>query len=115
MVNRNKGFFYVLYDIKKTNHKDSYKNEDTKYSTPTPQEQPQREKVRYFHLILEGGLRASEILVLVVVEGVDVALGFDMTRWLAIELAYAGEWRDSTFATFDYDDNRVSLSAKAAF
>lgn len=45
----------------------------------------------------------------------DASLGFDMTRWLAIELAYAGEWRDSTFATFDYDDNRVSLSVKAAF
>lgn len=44
-----------------------------------------------------------------------VALGFDVTRWLALELAYEGEWRDSSFDTFDYDQNRVSLSAKSAF
>ena len=45
----------------------------------------------------------------------DVSLGFDVTRRLSLELAYNGEWRDSTFDTFDYDRNRVSLSAKAAF
>jgi hypothetical protein len=45
----------------------------------------------------------------------DVSLGFDVTRWLSLELAYGGEWRDSNFETFNYDQNRVSLSAKAAF
>jgi hypothetical protein len=38
-----------------------------------------------------------------------------MTHWLVFELLYEGEWRDSTFDTFDYDQNRVSLSAKAVF
>lgn len=44
-----------------------------------------------------------------------VAVGFDVTRWLALELAYAGERRTSNFDTFEYNDTRVSLSAKAAF
>jgi hypothetical protein len=45
----------------------------------------------------------------------NVALGFDVTRWLALEAAYTGVHRSSNFDTFDYDANRVSLSAKAAF
>jgi len=45
----------------------------------------------------------------------SVALGFEMNRWLSFEVAYAGEWRASNFDTFDYGQNRVSLSAKAAF
>lgn len=48
------------------------------------------------------------------VEG-RLALGFDVTRWLALELGYALAQRASNFDTFDHDVNRVSLSAKAAF
>ncbi len=45
----------------------------------------------------------------------SASLGFDMTRWLSLELEYGNGHRDSNFDTFDYDVNRVSLSAKAAF
>jgi hypothetical protein len=45
----------------------------------------------------------------------NVSVGFDVTRRLTLELAYDGEWRDSNFDTFVYDQNRVSMSAKAAF
>jgi hypothetical protein len=45
----------------------------------------------------------------------NVSLGFDVTRWLNLELAYEGEWRDSTFDTFGYEQNQITLSAKAAF
>jgi len=45
----------------------------------------------------------------------SLAVGFDVTRWLALELAYGGERRSSNFDTFDYNATRVSLSAKAAF
>ena len=45
----------------------------------------------------------------------SISLGFDVTRWLSFEVAYEAEQRDSNFKTFDYDQNRVSLSAKAAF
>lgn len=48
------------------------------------------------------------------VEG-RLAVGFDVNRWLALELAYAGLKRSSNFDTFDHDATRVSLSAKAAF
>jgi hypothetical protein len=48
------------------------------------------------------------------VEG-KLAVGFDATRWLALELAYAAERRNSNVDTFDYTVNRVSLSAKASF
>ncbi len=58
---------------------------------------------------LESGKRTDNTI------DATVALGFDVTRWFALELAYNGEWRDSNFDTFDYDQNRVSLSAKAAF
>jgi hypothetical protein len=44
-----------------------------------------------------------------------LAVGFDATRWLALELSLGREERDSTFATFSYTSNRVSLIAKAAF
>lgn len=45
----------------------------------------------------------------------NISAGFDATRWLALELAYEVERRDSNFDTFDYKASRVSLSAKAAF
>lgn len=45
----------------------------------------------------------------------SLAVGLDVTRWLAVELAYGGSQRNSNFDTFDYSDNQVSLSAKAAF
>jgi len=46
----------------------------------------------------------------------NVSLGLDVTRWLALEVGYEGEWRNSSnFDTFAYDVNRFSLSAKAAF
>lgn len=45
----------------------------------------------------------------------NLAVGFDMTKWLALELAYGYEQRSSNFDTFDYAATRVSLSAKAAF
>lgn len=45
----------------------------------------------------------------------EVALGFDVLRWLNLELGYAGERRSSTFDTFDYTDNRVAFTIKAAF
>jgi len=45
----------------------------------------------------------------------SLSLGFDITHWLVLELLYEGEWRDSTYDTFDYDQNRVTLSAKAVF
>ena len=44
-----------------------------------------------------------------------VTLGFDVTRWLSLELEYGYGNRDSSFDTFDYEVNQVSLSAKAAF
>jgi hypothetical protein len=44
-----------------------------------------------------------------------LAVGFDATRWLALELAGGVQRRSSNFDTFDYDATRVSLSAKAAF
>lgn len=47
--------------------------------------------------------------------GGKVALGFDATRWLSIEASYGVESRDSSFDTFDYDETRVSLHARAAF
>lgn len=47
--------------------------------------------------------------------GGTVSLGFDVTRWLVLELAYGGETRNSTYDTFDFDETRVSMSAKAAF
>ena len=58
---------------------------------------------------LQSGTRTDTTLI------AGVSLGFDMTRWLALELGYEGEWRNSTFDTFDYNANRVTLSAKAAF
>jgi len=58
---------------------------------------------------LESGERTDNTI------DANAALGFDATGWLALELGYEGKWRDSTFNTFDYDQNRVSLSAKAAF
>lgn len=45
----------------------------------------------------------------------SAAVGFNMTRWLTLEAEYGGGHRESNFDTFDYDVNRVSLSAKAAF
>ena len=47
--------------------------------------------------------------------GGKLTLGFDMTRWLALELAYGAEERSSNFDTFDYTVTRASLSATAAF
>jgi hypothetical protein len=47
--------------------------------------------------------------------GAGVSLGFDATRWLTLGLAYGIEQRDSNFDAFDFDVNRVTLSAKAAF
>jgi hypothetical protein len=44
-----------------------------------------------------------------------LTLGFDVTRWLALEAAYGVERRNSNFDTFDYTDHQVSLSATAAF
>lgn len=58
---------------------------------------------------LESGKRTDSTL------NGSVAVGFDVTRWLALELAYGGERRSSDFDTFDYAATRVSLSAKAAF
>ena len=45
----------------------------------------------------------------------SVSLGFDVTRWLSLELTCGGERRDSSFDTFDYEATRVTLNAKAAF
>lgn len=47
--------------------------------------------------------------------GGNLAVGFDYSRWLTLELAYADERRTSAFDTFEYEAGRVSLSAKAAF
>ena len=58
---------------------------------------------------LESGKRTDTTL------GASVSLGFDVTRWLSLELAYGGERRNSSFDTFDYDVNRVTLGARAAF
>ncbi|MHB8836111.1 MAG: outer membrane beta-barrel protein [Candidatus Methylomirabilia bacterium] len=58
---------------------------------------------------LESGERTDTTL------GASVALGFDVLRWLSLELVYTGERRNSNFDTFDYDVNRVTLGAKAAF
>jgi hypothetical protein len=44
-----------------------------------------------------------------------VTVGFDATRWLALELGFDALKRSSNFDTFDYDATRWSLSAKAAF
>lgn len=44
-----------------------------------------------------------------------LAVGFDVNRWLALELAYGGLRRSSNFDTFDHNATRLSLSAKAAF
>lgn len=45
----------------------------------------------------------------------SLAVGFDVTRWLALEMEYGYDQRSSNFDTFDYNATRVSLSAKAAF
>lgn len=45
----------------------------------------------------------------------DAALGFDILRWLNLELSYAGERRSSTFDVFEYTDNKASLAVKATF
>lgn len=45
----------------------------------------------------------------------SLAVGFDATPWLTLELAYGYDQRSSNFDTFDYNATRVSLSAKAAF
>lgn len=45
----------------------------------------------------------------------SLAVGFDVTRWLTLELAYGYDQRSSNFDTFDYNTTQVSLSAKAAF
>jgi hypothetical protein len=45
----------------------------------------------------------------------QVALGFDVLRWLNLELGYTGERRSSTFETFDFTDNRVAFTITAAF
>lgn len=58
---------------------------------------------------LQSGKRADTTL------AGAVSLGFDVTRWLNIGLAYGIERRASNFDTFDFTANRVSLSAKAAF
>lgn len=58
---------------------------------------------------LESGERDDTTL------GASVSLGFDVTRWLSLELAYSGERRNSNFDSFDYDVNRVTIGAKAAF
>ena len=47
--------------------------------------------------------------------GGSAAVGFEATRWLTLEAGWVGERRDSSFDTFEYDDNQVSLSARAAF
>jgi hypothetical protein len=47
--------------------------------------------------------------------GGNVALGFDVARWLSFEAGFAAESRDSSFDTFDFDETQVSLNAKAAF
>ena len=60
-------------------------------------------------LLTHTGTRTDTVL------EATAAVGFDMTRWLALELGYTGESRDSSFDTFDYTVNRVSLSAKAVF
>ena len=57
---------------------------------------------------VETGKRTDKTLV------GDLALGFNATRWLSFELTYAAESRSSNFDTFEYDQTRVSLSAKAA-
>lgn len=45
----------------------------------------------------------------------NLAVGFDVTRWLSVELAYGYDQRSSNVDTFDYNATQVSLSAKAAF
>jgi hypothetical protein len=45
----------------------------------------------------------------------EAALGFDATRWLTLEAGATWERRTSSFATFEYDDTRLWVSARAAF
>lgn len=47
--------------------------------------------------------------------GGSLTLGFDVTRWLALEAGVAAEQRTSNFETFEYDATRFTVSAKAAF
>jgi len=45
----------------------------------------------------------------------SASLGYDLTRWLSFKVEYGSVRRNSSFDTFDYDVNRLSLGAKAAF
>ncbi|HWR98249.1 MAG TPA: outer membrane beta-barrel protein [Candidatus Methanoperedens sp.] len=58
---------------------------------------------------VENGERTDRAL------GLTAAVGYEATRWLTLEAAWSGERRASSFDTFDYAVNRVSLSARAAF
>lgn len=47
--------------------------------------------------------------------GLTAALGFDLARWLTLELEYGRDRRTSNFETFAYTANAVTLRARAAF
>jgi hypothetical protein len=58
---------------------------------------------------VESGRRHDDLV------GLTLGAGFDALRWLTFEATVGTERRTSSFATFDYRDSRVMLSAKAAF